>query len=192
MSAFASASGPGPFSRSFNRTPHSTAMGVLLLVLGILAIILPLVAGIAVAAIVGWVLLLGGIAHLVYAWSARGSGAVLWQVLLGIIYVLVGLYFIFHPASGLVTLTLLLAIYFVIEGILELIAWFRVRGVHHAGWTLWNGIITLILGLLIWAHWPFSSVWALGTLVGISLILSGIARLSFRSRPVLSANTGVL
>lgn len=181
MSAF----NPPLLVTPYTRTRHSTAMGVLLLVLGILAIILPLFAGIAITALIGWLLLFAGAAHLIYGWAARGAGAVLWQVVMGIIYLLVGLYFILHPARGLVTLTFLLAAYFVIEGILELIAYFRVRRGHHAGWMLWNGIITLVLGLLIWSHWPFSSVWALGTIVGISLILSGIARLTFRSRPML-------
>ncbi len=178
MSTFASNALRTPFQRS----RHSTGMGVLLLVLGILAILLPFIAGTIVTTLVGWVLLIAGAAHLVYAWSARGAGAAVWQVLLGIVYLIVGFYMILHPASGLVTLTLVLAIYFVVEGLLELISYFRVRSGHHAGWTLWNGIITLILGLMIWAHWPFSSVWALGTIVGISLLFSGIARLSLRSR----------
>ena len=185
MSTYAPTRMPNPFVR----TPHSTAMGILLLVLGILAIALPFFAGVAIAVIVGWVVLFAGIAHLVYAWSARGTGAVLWQVLLGVLYVLVAFYLIFHPSSGLVTLTLLLAAYFVIEGVLELVAYFRLRHAHHAGWTLWNGVLTLLLGILIWARWPVSSVWALGTIVGISLILSGIARLAFRPRPGLAAGS---
>ena len=62
----------------------------------------------------------------------------------------------------------------------------RLRRLHQANWFLWDGLITLLLGILIWARWPVSSVWALGTIVGISLISSGIARLSFRSgRPML-------
>ncbi len=170
----------------FERSGGSKIVGVLLIIAGLLAIFLPFIAGIAITAIVGWLLLVAGGAHLLYAWHSRNHGAVIWQIVIGLLYLFVGFYLIFHPARGLVTLTLLLASYFVIEGIIELVMYFRLRRSHRASWFLWDGIITLFLGVLIWAHWPFSSVWVLGTLVGISLLFSGIARLSFRaSQPLL-------
>lgn len=161
-------------------TRSSNVVGWLLVAAGIVAILLPLLAGVAVTAIVGWLLLLAGAAHFFFAWSARGAGSVLWQVLLGVVYVIVAFYLIGHPAQGLVTLTLLLASYFVVEGVLQLVLYARMRRSHRADFFLWDGIITLLLGALIWAQWPFSSAWALGTLIGISLIASGIARLHFR------------
>jgi uncharacterized membrane protein HdeD (DUF308 family) len=173
-------------------TPHtdrnkaSKIVGILLIIAGLLAIFVPWIAGIAITAIVGWILLVAGFAHLLYGWHARSTGGIAWQIVIGILYLFVGFYLIFHPSRGLVTLTLLLACYFVVEGILELGMYFRLRRSHHAGWFLWDGLITLLLGILIWAHWPFSSVWVLGTIVGISLLISGFARLSFRSdRPIL-------
>ncbi len=170
----------------FERSSGSKIVGVLLIIAGLLAIFLPFIAGIAVTAVVGWLLLVAGVAHLLYAWHSRTSGAVIWQVIIGLLYLFVGLYLLFHPARGLVTLTLLLASYFVIEGIVEIVMYFSLRRAHRASWFLWDGVITLFLGLLIWAHWPFSSVWVLGTLVGISLLFSGVARLSFgASRPIL-------
>ena len=72
--------------------------------------------------------------------------------------------------------TVILAVFLLVEGILELALYFRVRQVRHAGWVLFDGIVTLILGILIWTHWPSSAVWVIGTLVGISLIFSGISR----------------
>jgi uncharacterized membrane protein HdeD (DUF308 family) len=75
------------------------------------------------------------------------------------------------------TLTLVLAIFFLFEGVLEIILYFNIRKRPNAGWVLFDGIITLILGLLIWAHLPSTSVWVIGTLVGISLIFSGISRI---------------
>jgi uncharacterized membrane protein HdeD (DUF308 family) len=111
-------------------------------------------------------------------------------VLIGLLYLVVGVYMILHPARGLLTLTLLLAAYFVLEGVMELAIYFSLRRAHVAGWFLWDGLITLFLGVLIWAHWPFSSVWALGTIVGISLLMSGITRLSFRTgRPALGTSS---
>ncbi len=170
----------------------SIAGGVLLILAGLLAIFLPFFAGVAVTAIVGWLLLFAGLAHLVYAWSARGAGGVVWQLIIGILYVLVALYLILHPARGLLTLTLLLASYFVVEGVLELVMYFRLRRAHRAGWFLLDALITLFLGGLIWAHWPFSSVWALGTIVGVSLLSSGFTRLSFRhGRPAALNAPGV-
>ncbi len=161
-------------------TRSSNLVGWLLVAAGIVAILLPLLAGVAVTAIVGWLLLLAGAAHFFFAWSARSAGSVVWQILLGVLYVGVAFYLIGHPAQALVTLTLLLASYFVIEGVLELVMYARMRRSHRAGFFLWDGIVTLLLGAFIWAQWPFSSAWALGTLIGISLIGSGIARLHFR------------
>jgi uncharacterized membrane protein HdeD (DUF308 family) len=154
-----------------------TIVGVLLIILGLLAILLPFIAGIAITAIIGWLLLFAGIVHVIYCWHSRSTGGVIWQSLIAILYLFVGFYLIFHPARGLVTSTLLLASYFVVEGVIELVLYFRLRRSHRSGWFLWDGLITLLLGILIWAHWPFSSVWVLGTLIGISLLISGLTRL---------------
>ncbi len=161
------------------RRHWSSTLGIVLIVAGVLAILLPVFAGVAVTALLGWILLLAGVAHLVYAWGARSTGSSLWQGIIGVVYVLAALYLILHPARALVTLTLFLAIYFVVEGIFALVLYFRLQRTHRAGWFLWDGLVTLVLGLLIWARWPLSSAWALGTIVGISLLMSGVARLSF-------------
>ncbi len=155
-------------------------VGTLLIAVGFLAILLPFVVGIAVTAVIGWLLLVAGVVHLIYCWHSRSTGAVVWQLLIAVLYLFVGFYMVFHPARGLVTLTLLLASYFVIEGVIELVLYFRLRRSHRAGWFLWDGLITLLLGILIWTHWPISSVWVLGTLIGISLLISGFARLFSR------------
>jgi heme/copper-type cytochrome/quinol oxidase subunit 1 len=103
-------------------------------------------------------------------------GGVLWQVLLAIVYGIAGIYMLMNPLLGVLSLTLLLAVFLLAEGILEIALYFRIRRVRHGGWILFDGIVTLILGILIWAHWPSSSVWVIGTLVGISLMFSGISR----------------
>ena len=162
---------------SGGKSSGRTIVGVLLIITGLLAILLPFIAGIAITAFIGWLLLFAGIVHLIYCWHSRSTGGVVWQLLIAILYLFVGFYLIFHPARGLVTLTLLLASYFVVEGVIELVLYFRLRRSHRAGWFLWDGLITLLLGILVWAHWPFSSVWVLGTLIGISLLISGFTRL---------------
>jgi len=162
---------------SSGKSGGRTIVGVLLIILGLAAILLPFIAGIAITAFIGWLLLFAGIVHLIYCWHSRSTGGVIWHLLIAILYLFVGFYLIFHPARGLVTLTLLLASYFVVEGVIELVLYFRLRRSYRAGWFLWDGLITLLLGILIWAHWPFSSVWVLGTIIGISLLISGFTRL---------------
>jgi uncharacterized membrane protein HdeD (DUF308 family) len=153
------------------------AMSVMFIILGIIAIVEPEVAGIGVAILVGWLLIFGGGAHLIAAFGGGGAGRVIWQVLLGIIYIIGGIYFLMHPLLGLGTLTLLLAGIILAEAVLEFIAYFRARSESGSGWLLINGLITLLLGALIWLHWPSSSVWAIGTLVGVNLLMTGFSRL---------------
>jgi uncharacterized membrane protein HdeD (DUF308 family) len=92
-------------------------------------------------------------------------------------YVTVGFYILRYPVAGLASLTLALAIYLAAEGVLELILSYQLRSMPGAGWLLFDGIVTLILSVMIWRSWPWSSVWAIGILVGVSMIFSGTARL---------------
>ena len=137
----------------------------------------PGIAGLAIAILVGWVLVFGGGAHLIAAFSGGGAGRVIWQIILGIVYLIGGIYFLMHPLLGLGTLTLLLAGIILTGAVLELVAYFRTRNEGASGWLLLNGLIALLLGGLIWFHWPSISVWAIGILVGINLLTTGISRL---------------
>jgi uncharacterized membrane protein HdeD (DUF308 family) len=83
---------------------------------------------------------------------------------------------ILHPVLAVASLTLILASLFLIEGVLDLVLFFKMRSVRGSNWVLIDGIITVLLGLMIYAQWPSSSVWAIGTLVGVSMIISGITR----------------
>lgn len=153
-------------------------LSILMIVAGVLAILLPPVAGIAVAIMVAWLLILAGVMHLVFAWHVRGIGALLWELFEGILYVCVGFYVFFRPVAGLRSLTLLLAAYLFVKGVLDLILWFRVRPHPGSGWLIFDAIVTLILGIMILRHWPSSSEWAIGTLIGFSMLFAGISRLS--------------
>ncbi|MFY9585266.1 MAG: DUF308 domain-containing protein [Candidatus Acidiferrales bacterium] len=155
----------------------SIGLSILMILAGFLAIAVPQAAGIAVNLLVAWLLVFSGAAHLVFAWHTRTTGGVLWELLLGILYVFVGAFLLFRPVAGLASLTLALAIYLFAEGVLELILSFRLRPMPGSGWLLFDGIITLVLGVMIWRTWPSSTEWFIGTLVGLSMLFSGITRL---------------
>ena len=158
-------------------TRWSVLLSILLIIAGVLAIALPQMAGVAVDTLIAWLLMFSGVVHFVYAWHTRTAGAVLWEVLVGIAYAGVGLYLLAFPVAGLESLTLALALYLFVEGVMEFILSFQLRPKLGTGWLLFDGIVTLILAAMIWSTWPWSSVWVIGTLVGISMLLSGITRL---------------
>jgi uncharacterized membrane protein HdeD (DUF308 family) len=137
------------------------------------------VAGLAVALLVGWVLIFGAVAHFVTAFKGGGTKQVIGQVLIGLVYLIGGIYFLTHTIMGVATLTLLLGGIFLAEGVIEIVAYFKTRLEGASGWLLFNGIVTLLLAFLILFHWPSSTVWAIGTIVGINLLMTGISRLMF-------------
>jgi uncharacterized membrane protein HdeD (DUF308 family) len=157
----------------------SIFVGALLLLVGLFAIAAPFFAGIAVSVFFGWLILFAGVAHLVYAWSERGGGAILWQMLIGLVYVIAALYMLVLPIAGVVAFTLVLAFYIALEGAFELIVFSLLRRLRGAVWFLIDGLVSLLLAGLIFFHWPSSTLWAVGTLVGISLLFSGIARMTW-------------
>jgi uncharacterized membrane protein HdeD (DUF308 family) len=155
----------------------SILWGVLLIILGVLAVASPLVAAVAVNVVIAWLIVVAGIVHLTVAFHTHEAGSVIWRLLVGLAYIAFGVYLIAHPALGVVSLTLVLASLFLVEGIFNIALFFQARSVRGSGWLLADGIFTLLLGLLIYLQWPSSSAWAIGTLVGVSMIMSGVARL---------------
>jgi uncharacterized membrane protein HdeD (DUF308 family) len=155
----------------------SIVLSVLMIIAGFLSIAIPAAAGIAVNLLVGWMLVFSGGAHLVYAWQTRHNRGFVWELLLGILYFFVGGYLLVNPISGLVSLTLALSLYLWMEGILEFILSHMLRSIPGAGWLLFDGIVTVILAFMIWRTWPWSTEWAIGTLVGVSMLFSGVSRL---------------
>ncbi len=153
------------------------AVAVLFILLGIFGIAEPWVAGLGVTLLVGWLLVIGAVAHFLAAFKGHGAKHLILQLLVGLAYLIAGGYFLTHLIMGQATLTLLLSGVILAEGVLELVAYFRLRSLAGAGWLLINGVITILLGGFIWAHWPSSTVWAIGTLVGVNLLMTGISRL---------------
>ena len=162
-------------------TGWSIALSVLMIIAGLLAIASPFLAGIVVTRLVGWLLLFSGVLHFVYAFRGGGVTAVLWEILLGVLYVIVGFYILANTALGLAGLTFAIAFYLFIEAILEFTASYMTRSERGSGWLLFDGIVTLFLAFLIMSTWPASKVWAIGTLVGVSMLFSGISRLMIAS-----------
>ena len=179
MATTSSMPGSGPLRVVKKITGWYVVAAVLFIVLGLFAIIEPAVAGLAVALLVGWLLIFGGASHLIGAFKGGGAKQVIFQLLIGIIYLISGFYCLTHPLLAIGTLTLLLASVILVEGVLEIISYFRLKGEDASGWMLLNGIITLLLGGLIWFHWPSSSIWAIGILLGVNLLMTGMARLTF-------------
>jgi uncharacterized membrane protein HdeD (DUF308 family) len=155
----------------------SIGLSVLMIVAGILAIALPMAAGIAINLLVAWLLLFSGCTHLVFAWYTRSTGGLLWELLVGALYIFIGVYLLMHPVAGLLSLTLALAIYLFLEAILEFALGFKLRPLPGSSWLLFDGVLTLILAVMIWRAWPSSSEWAIGILVGVSMVFSGTSRL---------------
>lgn len=150
--------------------------GVSLICLGMFAVAAPLIAAVAVNALVAWLIVLAGVVHLVVAFHSREAGSVIWRLLVGLAYICFGGYLIARPALGVASLTLLLASLFLVEGIFNIVLFFRAPAIMRSSWFLLDGIVTLLLGLMIYMQWPSSSAWAIGTLVGVSLIFSGVTR----------------
>ena len=156
----------------------SIALSVVLILAGLFAILAPLLAGVALTGILGWLLILVGAGHLWLAWHIRGAGAHLWEAIIGLVYVVAGIFLLVHPVAGLIGITAILGAYLLIRGIFELIAGLSMRGVGGSTWLIINGGISLILAFLIWRHLPYSAEWFLGTLIGFAILFTGISRLA--------------
>lgn len=154
----------------------SVLWGVSLIILGMLAVGSPFIAAVAVNVVIAWLIVLAGVVHLTVAFHTREAGSLIWRLLVGLAYIFFGGYLIARPALGVVSLTLVLASLFLVEGVLNIVLFFKIRSLQGSSWVLIDGTITLLLGLMIYAQWPSSSAWAIGTLVGVSMIISGVTR----------------
>ncbi|HEY9846154.1 MAG TPA: DUF308 domain-containing protein [Candidatus Caenarcaniphilales bacterium] len=163
-----------PNSKTGGNSPR--LIGVILIVLGIAAIALPAVSTIFAETWLAGILVAAGAAKLVYAFQTRTDGGFLWKLLLSILYIGTGVTLLVSPLTGVLTLTLLLASYLLTEGVFELILAFRLRPQQNWTGVLVNGVITLLLGGAIWFQWPFDAPWLIGTLVGASILFTGVSR----------------
>jgi uncharacterized membrane protein HdeD (DUF308 family) len=151
--------------------------GIILMLLGAAAIILPVVATLAFTLIIGWLFLLSGAVGLVTTFWMRNAPGFWWSLISAVVGIAAGIVLIRWPISGTVSLTLVLIAFFIIEGIVTLLYAFEHRAQLSGrwGWMLASGIVDLILAGIIFAGLPASATWALGLLVGINLLFGGTA-----------------
>ena len=162
-------------------TGWSIALSVLMIIVGMLAIASPFFAGLAITRVVAWLLLFSGGLHFVYAFRGGGVTAVLWEILLAVVYAVAGIYLLANTAIGLAALTFVIAFYLFAEAMIVFAESYMLRHEKGSGWLLFNGIITLLLAFMILSTWPASKAWAVGTLVGVAMLFSGISRLMMAS-----------
>lgn len=163
--------------------------GVLLIVLGTLAVLAPLMAGVAIDVMIGALFVASGIAEIVFAFRATSWGAGLLSFASGGLSLVCGAVMLLMPLLGLSFLTLLLAGYFFADGIARSVLALQARPLPGWGWMLFNGLVTLVLAGLIVVEWPLSGAWAIGILAGINILLTGWALTAsgFAARRLLTA-----
>src|SRR5262249_28990712 len=149
------------------------ALGIFFIVGGVVAILEPLITGVFIAAIVGAAIAVVGILQIIQAWQIRSWGGFALQLIIGIVLVLGGIDIWWNPIQGVITLTLFVALMFIIKGIFQVILGFRMRPHEGSGWIIAAGVTAVVAGVLILLQWPFSATYLIGTLAGISLIVSG-------------------
>lgn len=155
----------------------SIVLAILMIIAGIIAMLEPGLAGVVITLVIGWSAIFNGVAQIIFGFQTHGGWHKVLEVVLGIIYVVAGIFVLLVPVAALLALTLFLASLLLVYGIFALVLAFRMRPHRGWGWVLFDGIITILLGILIWVHWPSRSLWVVGTLFGISIFVSGITRL---------------
>jgi uncharacterized membrane protein HdeD (DUF308 family) len=148
-------------------------LGGVLVALGIIALGSVAIASLAAALAIGTVLLLAGIAEVIGAFWCRGWSGFFFELLSGVLSIVVGLLFLRAPLNALAALTLLVACYLMVGGVFKIVAAVSYRFAAW-GWSLASGIIDVILGVMIWQEWPASALWVIGLFVGINLLFRGI------------------
>jgi uncharacterized membrane protein HdeD (DUF308 family) len=159
------------------RSTWSILMGVLTVILGLFLIAYPLVTAAITTILLGWVLILVGIAQFVFAFHSQSVGGFFLKILMGLVYGITGIALAFFPFNGVAALTMFVGTLLLIHGGVAVVAAFQMRPADGWGWFLFDAACSLLLGILILARWPSSSIWALGTLIGVAVLMSGISRI---------------
>lgn len=150
------------------------ASGIAFFVFGVIALSYSVLVTMASVLVLGWVLIFGGILQSVHAFKiVRWSGFLL-ELLACILYVVVGALMVLNPGASAVSLTLLMAAFFLVSGVFRILTAATLQPPSW-GWLLISGMVTFLLGILIWAEWPVSSLWVIGLFIGIDMIVSGNA-----------------
>ena len=150
-------------------------IGIISLVLGSLAILAPLAATAGVVYFIGAVILVQGVVQLIHCFKAKAWSAFAWNLLVAVLYIIAGGLVLSKPLSAAIVLTLVLAIFFLVEGAIKISLAFKLKPAARWGWVLFSGAMGVVLGLIIFSGWPGDTLWVLGMLLGIDLIFGGWA-----------------
>ncbi len=151
-----------------------TFFGVINIILGILAMLMPVVAGASVLLLLGVLVVAGGIVRIIWAFGSGSFGKGLLMFFIGVLTFLCGIVLLANPLFVSGVLTIMLAIYFLLDGIFEIVAGVKRRPGTGWNWMLFGGIISILLGVIIWRQFPLSGIWAIGILLGIKLLFVGL------------------
>ncbi len=146
-------------------------------IIGVAAILLPFIATLTIQAIIAIVLIIAGVTHLIHAFQVHKAKGMVLGILGGLLYGAAGLLLIFFPMRGALSLTVLLAILFLFSGVFKILLAMQIRGQMNWDWLMYSGFFSILLGIIIWLSLPEAARWAIGLLVGIELIFSGISML---------------
>ena len=152
-----------------------TVLGLTTVIIGILAMTTPVIPGLAVTVVIGALLVAAGVAKSAYAFSAGSFWKGLFQFLFGGVTALAGVVVLGRPLLGLATITMVLVVYFLVDGLTAILLGFRAKPIKGWGWMVFGGIAAVVFSVLIWRDWPLSGEWAVGILVGVRLVMSGWA-----------------
>jgi uncharacterized membrane protein HdeD (DUF308 family) len=153
-------------------------LGIVMVILGTVAFIITPAATIGTVLVLGWLLVISGVVEAIRAFSMRKSSAIFLHLVGGILGILIGLLIVTHPVAGALVWTLLFASFFTVIGIFRMIAAIQLK-FPNWGWAVFDGVVTLGLGILLWAEWPWSGFWFLGIAVGVAFVLRGWAYIMF-------------
>jgi uncharacterized membrane protein HdeD (DUF308 family) len=156
-----------------HRWRTAMALGVLSALAGIVAIVVPVAASVAVALFIGWVLVFGAIVQLFDAFAVRETARMVLRLILAVLMGTAGIYLLVAPLHGTITLTVVLCAWFIATGAMRLLSAYRDRGTPAAGAMAISGALSLVLGVLIAVKLPSSAGWAIGLLVGIDFLTFG-------------------
>lgn len=157
---------------------------VLMILGGILALVFPLISSVAIVIFLGWLLIFSGVLQAFSLIDVRHVPHFWLQLVSVVLSVLVGILFLRNPEAGLLTLTLLLIVFFMVEGISKIIFSLTIRPFPNWGWVFASGIVGILLAFYLWANTPVTAIWLLGVLLGIALISEGAAlgRMAWQAR----------
>ncbi len=161
-----------PYDRIKNNMAWFIALGVLLIILGAICIWAAVATTLISVMLFGWLLFIGGIVQAVHAFWVRPWSGLLLQLFIGILNIIVGLLIVANPGASALALTLLMAAFFVVGGIFRLVTAAE-EHIPGRGWMMFNGLIDIVLGILIWVHWPTTAFWVIGMFIGIDLVFTG-------------------